>query len=79
MSTNQPAGSTTMEMKQNMSTVDEGMSTTRLVTKSDGSQVPYSEAVLRAALNRQITGLNQDYLDIDIILSKVNSGLYNGK
>ena len=68
-----------MEMKQNMSTVDEGAGTTRLVTKTDGSQVPYSEAVLRTALNRQITGLNQDYLDIDIILSKVNSGLYNGK
>lgn len=41
-----------MEMKQNMSTVDEGAGTTRLVTKTDGSQVPYSEAVLRAALSR---------------------------
>ena len=68
-----------MEMKENPSIVDEGMSTTRLVTKSDGTKVPYSEEHLRACLNSQLEGLHRDLMNVDIILSKVSSGLYNGK
>ena len=40
-----------LEMKQNPSVEDEGMGTTRLVTKSDGSKVPFSEDHLRACIN----------------------------
>jgi len=68
-----------LEMKENTSQVDEGLGTTRLVTKDDGSKVPYSEDHLRASLNCQLEGLNREYMNVDIILQKVSSGLYNGK
>lgn len=42
MATAEANNSTKMEMKENQSTVDEGMGTTRLVTKQDGTKVPYS-------------------------------------
>ena len=41
----------TLKLEENKSTVDDGMSVTRLVTKSDGSKVPFSEEHLRSALN----------------------------
>lgn len=66
-------------MKENTSVVDEGTGTTRLVTKSDGSKVPYSEEHLRNCLETQMEGLNREYLNLEIILHKVNAGLYNGK
>ena len=70
---------TTMEIKENPSVVEESVGTTRLVTKKDGSKEPYSELHLRTELLRQLEGLNTEYLNIDIIMSKVSSGLYNGK
>jgi hypothetical protein len=42
MATAAANNSTKMEMKENQSIVDEGMSTTRLVTKQDGTKVAYS-------------------------------------
>ena len=70
-----------LEMKENTSFVDENVAgmTTRLVTKSDDTKVPFSEAHLRESLQRQLTGLNEEFVNIDIIVNKVNSGLYNGK
>ena len=68
-----------MEMKENASFVDENTGTTRLVSKSDGSKVPFSEQHLRAALEAELVGLNNEYINLDIILQKVSSGLYNGK
>lgn len=71
--------SANLEMKENTSVVDEGTGTTRLVTKSDGSKVPFSEDHLRKCLETQMQGLNREYLNLEIILQKVNAGLYNGK
>lgn len=71
--------STKMEMKENQSIVDEGTGTTRLITKNDGSKVPYQASILRESLQCKLDGLNQEFIDIDIILNKVASGLYNGK
>lgn len=79
MATAAANNSTKMEMKENQSIVDEGMSTTRLVTKQDGTKVAYSQATLRQAIENQLGGLNQDFINVDIILTKVASGLYNGK
>jgi len=71
--------STSMEIKENQSiVVEDGMATTRLVTCKDGTKEPYSETNLRASLDRQLEGLNKDYLNLDIIMTKVSSGLYNG-
>ena len=80
-STNQSAAAeANLEMKENNSiVVEEGMSTTRLITKLDGSKVPYAENHLRASLNKHVNGLNMDYINLDIIIQKVSSGLYNGK
>ena len=66
-------------LQENKTVVDEEMGTTRLVTKLDGTKVPFSEEKLRTSLNAQLEGLNVEYLNIDIIMSKVSSGLYNGK
>ena len=68
-----------MEIKQNASTVDEAMGTTRMVTKEDGTKVPFSEASLLQSLENQLAGLNQEFISLDIIMAKVSSGLYNGK
>ena len=68
-----------LEINENQSFVDENMGTTRMVTKADGSKVPFSDDHLRASLSAQLDGLNSDYINIDIILQKVSSGLYNGK
>lgn len=68
------------EMKENSSIIDEsGMGTTRLVTKDDGTKMPFSEDHLRHSLNIQLHGLHTELINVDIILSKVSSGLYNGK
>lgn len=67
------------EMKENPSIIDEsGTATTRMVTKDDGTKVPFSEEHLRNSLSIQLEGLNRDLLNVNIILSKVSSGLYNG-
>ena len=68
-----------LEIKENPSLVDEGHGTTRMITKADGSKVPFSEENLRASLSAQLHGLNVDFINIDIIMQKVSSGLYNGK
>ena len=77
--TSEKTNTANLEMKENPSLVDVGMGTTRMVTKDDGSKQPYSEEHLRAALDSQLEGLNRDYMNVDIILQKVSSGLYNGK
>ena len=41
--------------------------------------MPFREEILRASLNSHLEGLNTDYINIDIILNKVQQGLYNGK
>ena len=66
-------------LQENKTVVDEGMGTTRLVTKLDGTKVPFSEEKLRTSLNAQLDGLNIEFINIDIIMTKVSSGLYNGK
>ena len=66
-------------LQENKTVVDEGMGTTRLVTKLDGTKVPFSEEKLRTSLNAQLEGLNIEFINIDIIMTKVSSGLYNGK
>lgn len=66
-------------MQANPSTVDEGAGTTRMVTKSDGSKVPYSTSLLRAHLESKIEGLNSELINLDIVVDKVTSGIYNGK
>ena len=68
-----------MQIVENQSIVDEGMGTSRLVTKQDGTKVPFSDQILKEYLQARLEGLNQDYLQIDIILKKVSEGLYNGK
>ena len=68
-----------LEMKQNPSVEDEGMGTTRLVTKSDGSKVPFSEDHLRSSINSQLEGLHRELINVNVIINKVTSGLYNGK
>ncbi len=68
-----------LEIKENPSLVDEGHGTTRMITKVDGTKVPFSEENLRTSLTAQLNGLNTDFINIDIILQKVSSGLYNGK
>jgi len=40
----QAAEASNLEMLENQTTVDEGMGTSRLVTKQDGSKVPFIEA-----------------------------------
>ena len=68
------------EMKENPSIIDEsGSGTTRMVTKSNGTKIPYSEEHLRNSLDIQLEGLNRELINTDIIISKVSSGLYNGK
>jgi len=39
-----------------------------LITKPDGSKVPYSEEHLRSCLETQIEGLNKEFIDLNIIL-----------
>ncbi len=39
-----------LEIKENPSLVDEGHGTTRMITKADGSKVPFSEEHLKASL-----------------------------
>ena len=74
------AAEANLEMKENNSiVVEEGMSTTRLITKPDGSKVPYAEKHLRQSFSKHVNGLNMDYINLDIIIQKVSSGLYNGK
>ena len=68
-----------MGIKQNQATAIEGMETTRMVTKEDGTKVPFSEATLLKSLDSQLEGLNQEFISRDIIMAKVSSGLYNGK
>ena len=78
MTTAKPA-STSLEMKENQSIDDVGMGTTRLVTKQDGTKEPFNQATLQQSLEQQLEGLNQEYINLEIILAKVSSGLYNGK
>ena len=60
-----------LEIKANQSFVDESAGTGRMVTKQDGSKVPFSEAHLRQSLHKQIEGLNNKFINLDIIISKV--------
>lgn len=40
----------------------------RMVTKRDGTKVPYDEAILKTYLQNQIKGLNEEYIDTDVII-----------
>lgn len=41
--------------------------------------MPFSETTLRSYLENHLEGLNNDYVNVDIIVAKVASGIYNGK
>ena len=51
----------------------------RMVTKQDGSQVPFSDQILLKYLEEKLYGLNKEYMNLDLIVGKVKQGIYNGK
>lgn len=65
-----------LPIEQNDST---GFDKAKMVTKANGSQEPFNAEELRAHLSKYTNELNNDYLNLDIIIGKVNAGLPNGK
>ena len=51
----------------------------RMVTRQDGSQVPFSDLTLTQFLEDKLEGLNKQYMDLSLIVNKVKQGIYNGK
>ena len=51
----------------------------KMVTKQDGSKVPYKEQTLYSYLETKLEGLNRSYMNLNIIIAKVTQGIYNGK
>ena len=51
----------------------------RMVTRQDGSQVPFSDLTLTQYLEDKLEGLNKQYMDLSLIVNKVKQGIYNGK
>ena len=51
----------------------------RMVTRQDGSQVPFSDQILLKYLANKLEGLNRKYINLDLIVGKVKQGIYNGK
>jgi len=48
------------------------------VLTRDGSRVPVNTARIKERLQGLTSGLNTDYLDIDIVVAKVIKGIYDG-
>ena len=52
----------------------------KMVIKRDGvTKEPFSAEQLKADLESHLHGLNKDFLTLDIIVEKVQKGIYNGK
>ena len=49
-----------------------------MVTRQDGSQVPFSDQMLYDFLGDKLEGLNKQFMDLDLIVNKVKQGIYNG-
>ena len=50
----------------------------KMVVKADGSQEPFNVDKLRAHLNQLLHDLNKEYINLEIIISKVIAGLPSG-
>jgi hypothetical protein len=71
---------TMLDMQANNSITFEDKETASFqIVKRDGSKVAYDAAILRSFLTNHLQGLNQDFIDLDIITGKVSSGMCNGK
>lgn len=70
-----------LEMNNNNSVTfeEKNAAPQRMVTKLDGTQVPFEKSKLKAYLAGFLDGLNKEFLNLDIVVEKVASGLYNGK
>ena len=69
-----------LEMNNNNSvTFEEKTAPVRLVTKRDGSKEPFDKAALKQYLQGFMNGLNEQYINLDIVVEKVSLGMYNGK
>ena len=43
----------------------------RMVTRCDGTQVPFSDEMLYGFLSDKLEGLNKQYIELDLIVNKV--------
>ena len=43
----------------------------RMVTRCDGTQVPFSDEMLYEFLSDKLEGLNKQYIELDLIVNKV--------
>lgn len=50
-----------------------------MVTKQDGSKVPFADEILQKYIDSKLEGLNRTFMNVDIIIGKVKQGIYNGK
>ena len=73
-------GQTPLDLQANTSVDFEQVNAmNKMVTKQDGSKVPYKEQILISYLESKLDGLNQSYINLSIIVAKVTQGIYNGK
>ena len=69
-----------LEMNNNNSvTFEEKTTPQRLITKQDGTKIPFEKDQLKKHLQSFLKGLNEKYINLDIVVEKVASGIYNGK
>lgn len=57
----------------------DGLSAVKYVTKSDGRQQAFDLEKIRRRLISQSKDLANEYINYDVIMSKVQSGIYSGK
>lgn len=53
--------------------------TVKYVIKRDGKRQPVNVDKIRARFSNKVYGLNMDYINLEIIVQKVVSGIYQGK
>lgn len=51
----------------------------KYVVKRDGTRQPVNLDKVRARFVNKAAGLNMDYINFDVIVQKVSSGIYQGK
>ena len=70
-----------MQANNSIAFEDKDMNTmqTRMITKRDGTKIPFDEQVMRDYLMNHTKGLNQEFIDLEVIIKKVSTGIYNGK
>jgi hypothetical protein len=51
----------------------------RMVKNDDKTEEPFDIERLRASITNKIEGLNEKYINLDIITEKVSKGIYSGK